>query len=119
MTILSSGNKKILVDEEGFLDESQMWDEEIAQILAENVGIERLDEEKMDIIKYLRRHYAKHGSFPILGKVCKGIGDNSKDCVNREFIDPMKAWKIAGLPKPPNIFFTSFDGEHYIPNPVY
>jgi hypothetical protein len=31
----------------------------------------------------------------------------------------MKAWKIAGLPKPQNIFFTSFDKKKFIRNPFY
>jgi hypothetical protein len=31
----------------------------------------------------------------------------------------MKAWKIAGLPKPPEVFFTSFDGKNYFANPFY
>jgi len=119
MTILGSGNKKILIDEEGFLDDSQIWDEDVARMLAEHEGIEQLDEEKLKIVKSLREHYKKFESFPILGKICRNVGNRSKDCVNEEFVNPMIAWKIAGLPKPPNIFFTSFDGKKYTPNPFY
>lgn len=119
MTLVTSNNAKIVVDEEGFLADSQAWDEDVAHALAENEGIGTLDEAKMDIIKFMRQYYSKHQTFPILGNVCKSVGQKRKDCVNMEFIDPMKAWKIAGLPKPPNIFFTSFDGKKYIPNPFY
>jgi hypothetical protein len=31
--------------------------------------------------------------------------------VNEEFINPMKAWKIAGLPKPDLIGFVSVDEQ--------
>lgn len=119
MTILGRGNKRFEVDPEGFLEDSHIWDEDVARIIAEHEGIETLDDEKLKIVSYLREYYAKHTSFPILGSVCKRVGSKSKDCVSREFTDPMKAWKIAGLPKPPNIFYTSFDGKKYTPNPFY
>jgi tRNA 2-thiouridine synthesizing protein E len=51
--------------------------------------------------------------------VCKHIHAASRSCVTDEFVDPMKAWKIAGLPKPPQVFFTSFDGKHFAANPFY
>ncbi|MGW8193325.1 MAG: TusE/DsrC/DsvC family sulfur relay protein [Desulforhopalus sp.] len=119
MTILTSGNKKIMVDEEGFLEDAERWDEDVARTLAENEGIEKLDDEKFEILKVLREHYKKFKSFPILGKICRNAGGRSKDCINEEFVNPMSAWKIAGLPKPPNIFYTSFDGKKYTPNPFY
>jgi len=112
-------NKEIHVDEEGFLENSRVWDENVARILAHSQGIDNLDGERMEIVNFLRKYYAKHNSFPILGNVCRQVGSRSKDCVTREFTDPMKAWKIAGLPKPPNIFFTTFDGKKYTPNPFY
>jgi tRNA 2-thiouridine synthesizing protein E len=119
MTILTSGSKKIAVDEEGFLAANEKWDKDVARILAEHEGIAQLDDEKFKIVQVLREHYNKFQSFPILGKICRAAGNRSKDCVNKEFVNPMTAWKIAGLPKPPNIFFTSFDGKKYIPNPFY
>lgn len=119
MTILASGDRSVVVDEEGFLDDSQIWDEDVAHMLAEHEGIAQLDDEKMKIVRSLREHYEKFGSFPILGKICKDAGNLSKDCINREFVNPMIAWKVAGLPKPDNIFFNSFDGKKYTPNPVY
>jgi len=119
MVTLKSKTTKITVDDEGFLSENSIWNEEIAKIIAEHEGIIQLNSEKMKIVSFMRQYYSKHHNFPILGNVCRKIGDNSRDCVAREFTDPMKAWKIAGLPKPPNIFFTSFDKKKYIPNPFY
>ena len=119
METLISGNKTVVVDDEGFLDDSQIWDEDVARMLASHEGIEQLDENKLKIVHSLREHYKKHESFPILGKICKVSGNRSRDCVSEEFINPMLAWKIAGLPKPSNIFYTSMDGKKYIPNPFY
>jgi TusE/DsrC/DsvC family sulfur relay protein len=119
MVILGSGAKKIVVDEDGFLDASQTWNEDVARLLAQHEGIEDLDEEKLEIVTSMRKYYAEHASFPILGNICRKAGNKAKDCVTKEFLDPMKAWKIAGLPKPSNVFFTSFDGKKYIANPFY
>lgn len=119
MAQLLAGNTRIEVDEEGFLTQPEEWNEEVAKILAKNEGIADLDQSKLDIVIFLRKYYQKHSSFPILGYVCKNVHAESRGCVTEEFIDPMKAWKIAGLPKPPQIFFTSFDGKHYAANPFY
>jgi len=119
MVTIKSGNTKIIIDEEGFLKEKSNWNEEIAKIIAEHEGIRYLNSDKLKIINFMRKYYDKHHNFPILGYVCRQTGDHSRDCVAREFVDPMKAWKIAGLPKPPNIFFTSFDKKKFTPNPFY
>lgn len=109
----------LVLSEDGFLSEGSTWDEGVAKKLARREGFEHLDAEQMAIVKMLREHYSRHHSFPILASICKKAGSSRKDCVARRFQNPMSAWKIAGLPKPPNIFFTSFDGKRYVPNPFY
>ncbi len=106
-------------DEEGYLTDPQLWNETLARKIAEEEGIPRLDDEQFEIIKALRNHYLVHSSFPILASICRKAGSRTRDCVYRAFINPMKAWKIAGLPKPPNVFFNTFDGKKYSPNPFY
>ena len=108
----------IKVDGDGFLVNSEDWNETVAEHLAVREGLDDLSEDKLTIVRFMRDYYKKFTSFPILSYVCKHI-NRSKDCVAREFVDPMKAWKIAGLPKPPGVFFVSFDGEHFRPNPFY
>ena len=106
-------------DEEGYLTDPNLWNETIARQIAEEEGISQLNDEQFEIIKALRTHYLTHSSFPILASICRKVGSRTRDCVYRAFINPMKAWKIAGLPKPPNVFFNTFDGKKYIPNPFY
>lgn len=108
-----------LINDEGFLTDIAKWDEKVAHELARQEGLDDLDSEQIEIIKTLRNHYLKHDSFPILASICRKAGSKTRDCVSRKFDNPMTAWKIAGLPKPPNVFFTSFDGKKYIPNPFY
>jgi tRNA 2-thiouridine synthesizing protein E len=119
MAQIDIGNNKIEVDQEGFLKVPEEWNEDIAKAIAKNEGIDELDQAKLDIVMFLRAYYQRYSSFPILGYVCKHVHADSRSCVTDEFVDPMKAWKIAGLPKPPQVFFTSFDGKHYAANPFY
>lgn len=119
MSNIACGNKSIEVDQDGFLSKTEDWDEEVAGALAEREGICELNREKFDILFFLRGYYHEFSSFPILKYVCKNINAASGSCITDEFVDPMKAWKIAGLPKPPQVFFTSFDGKHFAANPFY
>jgi len=103
--------QKINIDDEGFLTNYEDWNEEVAKILAKEEEIEELTDDKMAIVKFLREYYKKFNAFPILNYVCKNI-HQPRNCVSEEFINPMKAWKIAGLPKPDGIHFVSVDDAH-------
>ena len=111
MTPISEKKESILIDDEGFLVKTDDWDESTAQILAKQEGIDELTDDRMEIIKFLRSYYRKFDAFPILNYVCKKV-QQPRNCLNEEFIDPMKAWKIAGLPKPEGVHFVSVDSEH-------
>jgi TusE/DsrC/DsvC family sulfur relay protein len=98
MEIEVSG-KKVLLDDEGYLVNSEDWSEEVARALAQREGIGQMDKEKIDMLKFIREYYQKHNFFPILNAVCKNV-HLPKDCVSVEFMNPLKAWKLAGFPKP-------------------
>jgi len=99
MPVIEYGETKIALDDEGYLQDIKEWNEHIACGIAFQEGIDELSKERMDVIKFMREYYMQYNSFPILGSVCKNI-HQPKDCVNEDFMDPLKAWKIAGLPKP-------------------
>ena len=87
------------LDSEGFLQDYSNWDEDVAAAIARNEGIDCLTDEMMSVIQFMRDYYEKFKSFPLLRAVCRNV-HQEKECVQEEFIDPLKAWKIAGLPKP-------------------
>lgn len=99
MPFLDSAGLKIEIDEEGFLANTDAWNEKVACALAENEGVEELTEDRMEIIRFLRTHYEKYNHFPVLNTVCTNLSQE-KECMQHRFIDPLKAWKIAGLPRP-------------------
>lgn len=105
--MVNTQDLELHLDEEGYLKDFRSWTEEIACALAEKEGIDDecpLSTERMEIIKFMRSYYQKFEAFPILRAVCKNVGQ-SKDCNYEQFPDPVKAWKVAGLPKPtPEVF---------------
>jgi len=99
MPVIIHNELRITVDDDGFLVNLEDWSETIARILAAQEGIEELSEDKLDILRFMREYYRKYNFFPIVRFVCKNVHQPG-NCVVEQFIDPVKAWKIAGLPNP-------------------
>lgn len=112
MTELSCCGKTIVFDKEGFMTEPDMWDDCVAQAIAKKEGIETLSDNQNEIIQFMRVYYAKHKVWPILRSLCKEVKQSTR-CVYKEFDNPEKAWKIAGLPKFDGVRFVKLDGENF------
>ena len=110
MKVARDVQEKFTLDGEGFLVNMDEWNEEVAQELAKRENVEPLTEDKLEIVRFMRQYYKKFHAFPILNYVCKNI-HQPRECVSEEFLNPMKAWKIAGLPKPEGIHFVSVDDK--------
>ncbi len=102
MPIVEYAGIKFNVDDEGYLLNSEEWNENVACALAEREGIEELTKDKLDILKFVRQFYKEYNFFPILNAVCKNV-HQPKDCINEQFASPLLTWKLAGLPKPDNL----------------
>ncbi|HET6515183.1 MAG TPA: TusE/DsrC/DsvC family sulfur relay protein [Thermodesulfovibrionales bacterium] len=110
MPILEYSGMKIFVDDEGYLSNMNDWTETVACALAEREGVDELTKERMDIIKFMRQYYMQYNAFPLLRGVCMRV-HQSKDCYSDTFMEPLKAWKIAGLPKPDEHVIGEIMGE--------
>lgn len=99
MPTIEHRGQRISLDDEGYLLNFDDWNEDVACALAEKEGIEELTKEKLDILKFIREYYRKYNFFPILNAICKNV-HQPKNCVTEQFMDPIVAWKLAGLPKP-------------------
>jgi len=91
--------KKIAVDNDGYLINFNDWDEDTAQVLAERTKLGELTPKSLAILQFIRDHYKKFSFFPIVAAICKNAHE-PKDCVTEKFINPLIAWKVAGLPHP-------------------
>ncbi len=110
MPVIEVEGKKIEVDDEGYLVNLSDWNEKVASGLARKEGIADLGSDRMDIIKFMRDYYKQYNAFPLLRGVCRRV-HQSKDCYSEKFIDPLVAWKIAGLPKPDEHVIGEIRGE--------
>jgi tRNA 2-thiouridine synthesizing protein E len=52
------------------------------------------------MLKFIRMYYKLHNA-SILTVICRNLHQPSQ-CVVEKFLEPSKAWRIAGLPKPSN-----------------
>ncbi len=96
---IETKGKRVAVDEEGYLVAFDDWDEDIARELARREGVGDLSADKIASLRFIREHYRKFNFFPILSAVCKNV-HKPKDCVEEDFLNPLLAWKLAGLPHP-------------------
>jgi TusE/DsrC/DsvC family sulfur relay protein len=99
MPYIEVSGKQIEIDEEGYLRNFDDWTEGVACAIAEREGVEELTRERLDIIRFIRDYYRRYNFFPILNAICKNV-NQPRDCINEQFLDPVLAWKIAGLPRP-------------------
>lgn len=86
-------------DEDGFIKDPQAWDRKSATAIAQRNGIQGLADDHWRVIEQLRKHYLDTGSIPVMRHICREIG-LKEDCVSELLHDPMRAWRIAGLPNP-------------------
>ena len=89
------------VDEDGFIQQPDQWDEGVAAALAKAEGVDELTEEHWKLVKYLRDYYLEFGVAPMIRKLCKQTGFKLKKVYELFPSGPAKgACKLAGLPKP-------------------
>jgi len=91
--------KTVALDDEGYLKNINDWNEKVAQMIALREGLGVLTKDQLEILKFINDYYKKYNYFPVVNFVCKSL-DQPKNCVAEKLIDPLLAWKIAGLPKP-------------------
>jgi tRNA 2-thiouridine synthesizing protein E len=101
MEKITIAGKDFEVDEDGFLQNPELWDEEVAKGFAGTEGIEALGDEHWAVIKYIRDYYLKFGVAPMIRKLCKETKMDLKHIYELFPSGPAKgACKLAGLPKP-------------------
>jgi tRNA 2-thiouridine synthesizing protein E len=101
MPMFEHGEISIEVDEDGFIQEPERWDENVAAALATTEGIDALSDDHWKVMNYLRNYYLEFGVAPMIRKLCKETGFPLKQIYELFPSGPAKgACKLAGLPKP-------------------
>ena len=101
MSTVTYAGTPVEVDDEGFLEDTAQWNEEIAtQIAAEN-GVGELNERHWLVVNYMRESYLENGEAPSIRTLGKASGVPIKELYQLFPKGPAKlAAKVAGIPKP-------------------
>ena len=101
MSIIELDGLTVDVDEDGFIQEPDCWNEALAAAIAKTEDVEVLTEDHWKVVNYLRDYYKQFGIAPMIRKLCKETGFTLKEIYDMFPSGPAKgACKIAGLPKP-------------------
>ena len=89
------------IDEDGFIQDPDQWDEAVAASLAKTEGVDELTEDHWKLVNYLREYYLEYNMAPMIRKLCKQTNLSLKEVYDLFPSGPAKgACKVAGLPKP-------------------
>jgi len=107
MAIITLNNKEISVDKHGYLENHQVWNEELAVLLANDDDLV-LTEAHWEVIRFVRNFYLTYNTSPAIRALTKamkaefGEAKASSRYLYKLFSQgPAKqATKYAGLPKP-------------------
>jgi tRNA 2-thiouridine synthesizing protein E len=101
MALFQAGEISLEVDEDGFIQDPNLWNENVAAALAKTEGVEKMGDNHWKLVNYLRKYYLDFGVAPMIRKLCKDTGFKLKEIYDMFPSGPAKgACKVAGLPKP-------------------
>ncbi len=101
MPTLEIENKVFEVDGDGFLSQPEIWNDEVASLIAKYDGIEEMSEKHWAIVKIIRRNYEEKGMAPMIRTICKETGIRLREIYELFPLGPARgACRVAGLPKP-------------------
>lgn len=101
MTMTLIADAPVDVDAEGFLTSPEQWNEEIAEAIARDHGIDELTERHWLVVRFMRERYLATGSAPSIRALGKESGVPVKELYQLFPKGPAKlAARIGGIPKP-------------------
>lgn len=101
MASINVNGVEVEIDEDGFIQDPDKWNEDVAKFLAKGEGVEEMGEDHWKVVNYLRDYYLKFQIAPMIRKLCKETGFSLKYIYELFPSGPAKgACKVAGLPKP-------------------
>lgn len=101
MPQIDIAGQNFLVDEEGFLQQPEVWNDDVAAKFAAADGVPDMTPEHWAVVRFIRSYWEQQGSAPMIRLLCKETGINLRAMYKLFPAGPAKgACKIAGLPKP-------------------
>ncbi len=101
MATIEIEGKVFEVDGDGFLSQPEIWNDEVARLIAKQDGIEELNEKHWAIIKIIRNNWEEKGMAPMIRVICQETGVRLREIYELFPLGPARgACRVAGLPKP-------------------
>jgi tRNA 2-thiouridine synthesizing protein E len=101
MPILEIESQTFEVDGDGFLQEPDLWNEDVAKMFALHDGTGELNDKHWAVINFIREHWLENDMAPMVRKICQHTGLKLREIYQLFPMGPARgACKIAGLPKP-------------------
>ncbi len=92
---------KLDVDNEGFLQKPEQWNEHLGEVIARQAGIPVMTESHWKVVRFMRDRFLTTGQAPSIRTLGKESGVDVKTLYQLFPKGPAKlAAKIAGIPKP-------------------
>ena len=99
--IFNWNGHEVEVDEDGFIQQPELWNEDLALALAGTDGVRELTASHWKVICYIRSYFQEFEIAPMIRKMCKETGFSLREIYDLFPSGPAKgACKVAGLPKP-------------------
>lgn len=101
MATLEIEDKVFEVDGDGFLAQPEIWNEDVARLIAKSDGIEEMNEKHWAIVNIIRSNFEEKGMAPMIRTICKETGLRLREIYQLFPLGPARgACRVAGLPKP-------------------
>ena len=98
---ITVNNQTIEMDGDGFMLKPELWNDEVAKVIAQADDINDLTEDHWKVIRIIRQNYEEKGLAPMVRVICKETGLKLKQIYELFPLGPARgACRVAGLPKP-------------------
>lgn len=89
------------VDGDGFLSNPEIWNKDVATLIAKYDGIGEMNEKHWAIVNIIRKSYEEKGMAPMIRTICTETGLRLREIYDLFPLGPARgACRVAGLPKP-------------------
>ena len=93
--------KKIELDQDGFMLDPSIWNDQVAAVIAGEEGVEQLSDKHWAIVNFIRTYWKEHDLAPPVRLICTEVGVSVREIYKLFASGPARgACRIAGLPKP-------------------
>jgi len=95
------GGRQIELDDDGFMRDPAMWDDDVARAIAREEGIDEVTDKHWTVVRVIRAYWQEHDLAPPVRLLCKDAGVSVRDIYKLFTSGPARgACRVAGLPKP-------------------